>query len=346
MAQLQFYAPAEWVEPLPSSVKEFLEWQQQHGYLAIGAWLVYTFLQLRSSGLPVTFCTTPPDSGIIITHSRVLRDVNLPASEKIFLICLEGDRGRCPNTHISVVQNPIQASTSRFWRRYYIPHWPQQGLVARNTERGDIFEAISYLGAEFNLVEELQDSRWEQDLEKLSLKWQPKYNYSDWTDYSDVDCVVAIRGFRSHWNDAWKPPTKLFNAWRAGVPIIVGPESAFKSSRKTKWDFIEVTSYEEILAALNELKLNRKMRRTTIEHAAIRAAEFSDKMICKAWESFLIDTAIPAYEIYLQLSHFDKVTWILTDQIAKHTDDAFRYTKWTRGRIEALVTGQKFRGYL
>ena len=38
-----------------------------------------------------------------------------------------------------------------------------------------------------------------------------------------------------------KPPSKLFNSWLAGVPAVLGHESAYRAERRSDLDYIEVS---------------------------------------------------------------------------------------------------------
>ena len=51
-----------------------------------------------------------------------------------------------------------------------------------------------------------------------------------------------------------KPFTKLVNAWRAGVPAILGPESAFQSLHRENTDYFDVRSLDEIKRSLEALR--------------------------------------------------------------------------------------------
>jgi hypothetical protein len=50
-----------------------------------------------------------------------------------------------------------------------------------------------------------------------------------------------------------KPATKLYNAWLADLPALVGPEPAFNAARKSD-HFFEVQTAEDVYAAVKALK--------------------------------------------------------------------------------------------
>jgi hypothetical protein len=88
----------------------------------------------------------------------------------------------------------------------------------------------------------------------LNLNFKNKLNHNEWHDYSDTDVVLAIRELDR--DNLWqgKPASKLYNAWHAGVPAILGYVSAFRSERETKLDYLQATSVREVILALKKLK--------------------------------------------------------------------------------------------
>ena len=73
-----------------------------------------------------------------------------------------------------------------------------------------------------------------------------------WADYSDVDLVLAVRPPIGTHTD--KPASKLYNAWRAGVPALLGPEPAFRELYTDTLDYVEVSTVDEALAAIDRLR--------------------------------------------------------------------------------------------
>lgn len=65
----------------------------------------------------------------------------------------------------------------------------------------------------------------------------------EWHDYQHVDAVLAIRDCPPVVL-ATKPASKLINAWKAGVPALLGPEPAYRELRTSPLDFLEAASAE------------------------------------------------------------------------------------------------------
>ena len=80
-----------------------------------------------------------------------------------------------------------------------------------------------------------------------------KYDETQWNDYSEIDVIVAIRPNTSSQYPN-KPASKLVNAWRAGIPAILGPEIAYREVRKSELDYIEAKNRYEVARAIRRLK--------------------------------------------------------------------------------------------
>jgi hypothetical protein len=100
------------------------------------------------------------------------------------------------------------------------------------------------LGGLANLAPELRESSWTQRVEALGLRWVAVGDTADWNNYSEVDAVLAIRSFSQH-KFNHKPASKLYNAWKAEVPAILGCESAYQTERKSELNYLEAASVDD-----------------------------------------------------------------------------------------------------
>lgn len=304
MPPIYFYFPLTKlsVSSLPENANSFWQWMSDcHSISPMQSggcfWTLQTYLYLNDYGFPCKLVDTMPDEGIVVSHRDYLSDSFRPSSKSL-LVCLRADVDRHPYSQLHVVQNPHQAIPKGFmtlWESHFIPHWSQPSIIPRDPNRGDRFENVTFLGNEINLVSEFREQGWYEALKNLGLKFQKKLNHDEWHNYGDIDVILAIRsfGYDNSWNG--KPASKLYSAWHAGVPAILGYESAFRYERKNDLDYLEATSLQEVIASLTQLQNSKHLRQDIVKNGCLRAQETSsDKMVAR-WQEFLTNVAVPAY---------------------------------------------------
>ena len=296
-------------------------------YLHLKAdWTVQTYLHLRADGFPCELASSLPSEGIVLAHRDFFPD-DLKPGPKILLVCILADRegpglaGRHPYAQLHVVQNPRDprlTKPTKAWPAYYMPYWPQPGLIPRDSRRRDRFEVAAYFGHEDNLAPELRSASWRDCLHDLGLAWRlvPRER---WHDHSDVDVVVAVRSFDQ--NDyPYKPPSKLHNAWHAGIPAVLGRESAYQASRKRDLDYLEVSSVDDVVSALKRLRDDPDLRRAMAENGHVRAAETTPNRLVGLWRDFLLNEAVPAYEKWRTAPRSGRSTFMMQRHLARHRE--------------------------
>lgn len=297
--EIYFYVPPDkYSETWPKSLSD--NWVAFGG--GANVWSYFTAVALNEFGFKVNVTTRIPDEGIVLSHSQYLPQRRV-TNERTMLICIRADYGRNHPAHMHVVQNADQAhyAGKDFLElvlmpgpSYHLPYWPQPGLIPRDMQRGDRFENIAFVGARQNLAPELKTDEWRKALEEMGLNFLPMFDRASWHDYSAVDAVIAIRSMAMG-RHLRKPPSKLTNAWLAGVPAVLGPESAFRALRQTEDDFIEVTSTAEALAALRRLRDDPELRQRMVAVGNQRSGEYSVEASARRWMTFFEDFAIPYY---------------------------------------------------
>ena len=337
-----FYIPQDKfsIQSAPHNAEAFWKWLCQHDAISPMAsggflWTMQTYLKLNDSGFPCQLVDYLPDEGIIIAH-RDFFEHSLKPNPRQLLVCLRADVNRHPYAQLHVVQNPHQSIPKKLfslWQSCFIPHWPQPDIVPRRSDRGDRFENVVFAGNQVNLVSELRQPQWYRQLEELGLKFQQQLSHEDWNHYEDTDVILAIRKFGTadEWNG--KPGSKLYNAWLAETPIILGYESAFRAERKSELDFLEATSYEEVITALKRLRDNPDLRRKMVANGKIRAQEVSTEQMVQQWQSFIENEAVPAYQQWCGLPRWQQQAFIKLRYLFTNSRPAYY---WLKSKVRKL----------
>ena len=251
------------------------------------SWIYQSWVELRNS-CRVELATRLPEEGAIITLSNLLHE-NFRANPRQFVVSVAADFLPHPGAQVQLLQNPAHAR--RLPGTIFVPHWPQPGLVPRDPARGSTLETAAFFGDPSNLAPKIVDREFRR---LLLLETGVRLDIREaarWHDFSDVDIVIAIRDF-SRARHLSKPPTKLYNAWLAGVPLIGGSDSAFSAEGKPGTDYLIAGSPVELLRQIRELKENPALWQTIVAAGKARSAARSRDAVRKIWQ-YLCDSEIP-----------------------------------------------------
>jgi len=260
-------------------------------------WIVQTWKRLRQAGYPLTMSDQAPRDGIIVYHKEDQRVLltRLPRGATPVLIGVRADFRACTYADFEILQNGCYADGRR---SFFVPHWPQPGLLPRDPRRGDRMERIAFKGFVGNLTQEFRSARWLAFLSEQGMVFDDDVILDDsfsqpirarFHDYREVDLVLAVR----RGDTRTKPASKLVNAWQAGIPALLSPDYAFEELRESPLDYLAVRNLGEAQAAVLRLKREPGLYRAMIEHGRLRGAEFSVGKITQMWASLLFQT-IPA----------------------------------------------------
>ena len=297
-AAVFFYAPftRDGIERVPETPEAYWAWILSHPKIGEGkyTWTLQTYLFMKQAGLPCQLVTELPRRGIVISHRDFLPSF-LPPRAGVFLICIKADRNEHSWAHFHVVQNARDSLLARDRPAIAMDHWPQPSLIARDTARGTRCENLGYFGRELNLAPELRTQEWSAELTALGWTWSAR-DRAHWHDYHDIDVTISVRDFETHGvsndpvlNADSKPASKLVNSWHAGVPAIVGRESAFRRARRSRLDFIEVESMDDLRSALATLRANPSLYHDMVANGLRRAAEHSPAEVASQWKTLLTE---------------------------------------------------------
>ncbi len=259
-------------------------------------WVLQTFVRLRLAGAPVQLVDKPPDSGVVVTHADdftgLLEVARSP--DDLAIVVARSDRAPQPLADFSIVQNPADADDYQF----FIPSWLQPGLVPRLSDRDSTIETVAYFGSIKELDPELAAPAWVETLRARGLNWESRtilfggsdqlYQQPPWNDYATIDVVVALRA-REAWAARSKPAAKLQNAWVAGVPAILSPESQYRYLRRSPLDYIEARSAADVLSAIDRLRAEPDLYNAMVRNGLERGREFHADRIVRRWVEVLWD---------------------------------------------------------
>ena len=274
---------------LPRSIGEYWSWQGKAAeitpYWGRYHWVLQSYLYLKEAGLEVTLCNEIPPRGVIVTHFDCIDYGFRPSPDQILVVLLVDREVAHPRAELHVLHNPLQRLPLGL-RHDYMPPWPQIGLVPRDEARGDLFETIGYFGYSYNLHPDIVAESFQEKMRGLGLRLVVPPP-ADWHDFSGIDCIVALRNFGRHVPHFNKPSLKLFNAWLAGVPAILGHETAYRCEGSPGAGYLEATNTGELLSALQALKDHPQRRRALVEHGHQAVAEFSVERTVARWQNLL-----------------------------------------------------------
>lgn len=272
---------------------EFVKFAELNKSLTVHTWLYQTGTLLQQAGVDAPFFIKMPhlpQRGIVVTMSGLLYcyPKRLRFSSSLFIAGIVADAGiPHPTAMLHLIPNKIAAKHLPFTE--FIPHWPQPFLIPRDSKRGERFETVCFMGDPQNIAPELCSKEWHLRLEKeLGLHFICR-DFDRWHDFSDVDCVVAIRDFSgSHF--CYKPAHKLHNAWLAGVPFIGGRDSAFVGDGHPGHDYLVATSAEEVFLNLKQLKENVTFRSTLVQNGHRSGVAFTREAVLQSWKRLVQET--------------------------------------------------------
>lgn len=155
-----------------------------------------------------------------------------------------------------------------------------------------------------NLHADFRSSDWNRFVTAQGLSWQMDAIQYDrrngtaaglgWNDFRNVDLLLAVRPPDTRLYPR-KPATKLYNAWFAGVPALLGPELAYREQRRSALDYIEVDGSQAAQAAILSLIAAPARYQAMVDSGLQRSAEFGVPRILGLWQQLLLET-VPALE--------------------------------------------------
>lgn len=264
------------------------------GTSGIAHWILQTYYYLYKAGLPCELVDYVPASGIIITHRDFLpvpvSNWRLVTSRTRTIVNMKVDRGFYHPADFTVVHNPKESRTSK--RVIYVPPWPQIALKPRSGGGEAGLQSVGFIGNPRQLDPYFTTPAWTDFLKGLGLRWAIKPPY-EWNDFSDIDLLVAVRQFAPIANSSVKPPLKLFNAWQAGVPIALSPESAYEAYRKTSLDYLEVRTPEEMQRIIKTFLDDPRVYWSYVQQSRANGERVGKDTVLSSWQDLIQKVVVP-----------------------------------------------------
>lgn len=290
------------------------------------AWIIQTFHRLNEC--PLSDLTITSSERALEEHINVIfvdDYLDLASKFKYYCIVIILDRYVYFPGDLNVVQN--KSHKLPFFSKY-IPHWSQAGLIPKN---GRVFTSKNKINIGFfGLVENsanLNSALEDRYANRVKVNMAGPNN---WNDYSTTDLVIAIRGFDKCTHNQ-KPPTKLFNAWAAGVPFIGGADSAYEQVGVDGINYLKATTEMELFKCIDLLIESPELRQKLIENGRLAFENYNNKKITSCWNGLLSNVD-------------DYDNWKKRSLIARKINIALRagYYNWLRIKRKILIVISRY----
>lgn len=297
-----FYLPCtqEDYSSLPRSLQEYSEWQSrgsnQSYFTGRYHWVLQTYLHLVEAGLDVKLSGTLPSSGIVISHIECLNYGLKPTKTRILVPMLVDKDIPLPHAAIHITHNPRQTLPLGM-DAHYVPPWPQIGLIPRSATRANRFETVAFIGYPENLQPAFTSSEFTSQLSKLNLRLSIPPP-SAWNNFSEIDAVLAVRSLGKLDNHITKPALKLFNAWLAGVPAVLGFECAYRHEGTIGIDYLEAVDATGAIEALHMLASDHHLRAKIVAAGKKKVASYRESEIRGLWIHLITEKLFNLYSTW------------------------------------------------
>ena len=282
----------------------------RYGELWGANWIIPPYFALRDAGHNVHLASRVVPGHINVVHSYSSGYVGDPA--RLARVCSAAvvtvaDNRSAPGLLEAglhcIMQNELQACSDDSppvprsdgstlkprepGRAHTLPMFPQQRLRRRRASRANMVRRVIFVGDRHQLDPALTAPEFTAALRAMEVAFDviDKSRVPEWGDYRDADLVLALRPPGTAVR--LKPPSKLINAWLAGVPALVGPEPAYQRLRSDESDFVEVHGAAEALAAIARLQREPEQYERMLRRCDERAPEFCAEKIAARWARVL-----------------------------------------------------------
>ncbi len=253
-------------------------------------WVLQTYLHLRQA-LTERAVTSSVSEHIMpevinIVHRDSFNSLDA-AARRATIIGVRADRPPFMMADLEILQNDVGELLPN---QFYIPFWPQPGLIPRSRARAERVEHMVYLGNTGTTSPWLSDPDFLAALTAIGVSFEIRER--KWYDYSDIDLTIAHRR-EAPCMVVYKPASKLINAWFAGTPALLNDEPAYLKLRTDPLDYISIDSTRDVLLAIARLRRDPNLYRAMAERGRLRSAEFTVEATRARWLKVIMEEAIP-----------------------------------------------------
>jgi hypothetical protein len=260
-------------------------------------WIVLTWARLRAAGLAVQLDNRLPDAGVVVFYAgdkRAIWRQQCEGRSQALLVAVRSDRSPVGFADVEIVQNLASADGLR---SLHVPHWPQPGLLPRDPARGGALRTVLFPGTPRNLHPEFLGAHWAAFLEARGLAFRSHFQADAgsppaYQDFRDVDLMLALRPAAAA-QAGNKPAWKLFNAWLAGVPALLGPETGYRELRQGPLDYLEIENPDQAMAAIDRLLEQPALYRAMVDNGLVRGQAFGTEATLARWQRLIEDDLMP-----------------------------------------------------
>lgn len=240
-------------------------------------WITQSYLVLREYREDITIGTAPSAKKINFAHVTTWRTTYPKKME--YRVSIRADYRQLFNVDFEIIQNP---SNVKWPNQTYITYWPVPRMIPRKEDRKDVVN-IAYAGriGKRNIDTDLQASNLKRCLDSFKFK---VIDQQCWHDMSEIDVLIAIRDFSTRTYPD-KPPSKLINAWNAGIPLIAGYDSSFSTIGTPGVDYIRVKTKDELSSALERLRDDPNFYDSIVQAGYRKRLEYTREKIAQTWLS-------------------------------------------------------------
>lgn len=266
-----------------------LTWEQGTVACTRHTWVWPLYCQMKMQGFRVSFSYEPREDAVNIIHCQIARGC-LKASDfrRYYFIGIRADYPAFPYGQFEIVQNKLSEKPGSV----YMPLFPQPGLIKRDVNRAKI-ENVCFSGRAQNSIDL---TLLESELAKIGCNLIFKAEGA-WHEMQDVDILLGIRSFSKEAHVS-KPPTKLFNAWLAGIPFIGGYDSAFEQVGEPGRNYLRVSTMDEMIRNIEHLRDDPSWYSHLVREGFSAAKEYTPESITNKWIAFFEETVLPHYAVW------------------------------------------------